>query len=416
MGNKKRLAVNTVMLFILTGSNMILSFVTVPYQTRVLGPSTYGILGFAFAAIVYFQLVMDFGFLVSGTAEIVKNKDNPEAISKIFESIFIAKIILFLLCSLTMLILCNTVERFSANSGVFWICLFYSFLNSIIPDFLYRGMEQMTPITIRTVLTKTIFVLGIFLFVKKESDYILVPWLYLAGSFVAVLLAYFDAFRRFHIKLTKISFRDVFERIKSSSPFFVSRIASTVSTATNTLLLGFKYPSGDIVGHYTAAEKIVNVARSGATPISDSLYPYMIANKDFKLVKKVLLVFMPIIVVGSVLLFVFAEPICVFVFGDEYGFASEPLRCLVPVIVFVLPNYLFGFPIMSPLGIEKHANISVVVGAIFQIVFIVLLYVFGAFSVLSLCIVTSLTEFVVFSYRAITVFLHMKKLKRQSAD
>ena len=51
MRNKehKVLATNTIMLYVLTLSNYVFSLLTVPYQTRVLGPELYGIIGFAIA-------------------------------------------------------------------------------------------------------------------------------------------------------------------------------------------------------------------------------------------------------------------------------------------------------------------------------------------------------------------------------
>lgn len=405
---KKGLAINTIMLYILTFSNVLFSFMTVPYQTRVLGPETYGILGFAFATITYFQLVLDFGFLVSGTAEIAREKNDPVKVAKICESILLGKCLLLAVCAAAMLVLCETVPAFAEAKTVFWVLLLYSFMNTLIPDFLYRGMEQMQPITYRVVLMKLIFTVGVFVFVKKEADYILVPWLYLLGSFVSVIFAYVDVFKRFKTKPVKITMGDVFRRLKASFMFFVSRIASTVSTATNTLLIGMVFPGQAEVGFYTSADKFVTLARQAASPISDSLYPYMIANKDFKLVKKILLIFMPIILAGSGILFAFAPQICTLVFGAEYAQAAIPLRCLIPVIIFVLPNYIFGFPMMTPLGVEKYANISVIIGAVFQIAALVLLCIANSFSIVSLCIITSATEFIVMMFRIVVVCRAMK--------
>lgn len=46
---------NTVMLYIMQFSTYLLSFIVVPYETRVLGPTYYGKLGVATAIMVYFQ-------------------------------------------------------------------------------------------------------------------------------------------------------------------------------------------------------------------------------------------------------------------------------------------------------------------------------------------------------------------------
>lgn len=402
------------MLYILTFSNYIFSFMTVPYQTRVLGPEIYGVLGFAFSTMVYFQLFIDFGFVLSGTAEIAKFRDDKEKISVICESIIISKIILFCLCILVMLTLCLLFPQFGDNKEIFWICLLYTFMNSMIPDFLYRGMEDMKPITYRTILVKLIFTIGVFAFVKKPEDYTLIPSLYLLGSFIAVIVAYADVRKRFSLSFVKVSCHDIVQSIKTSFPFFVSRIASTVYGATNTVLLGLKYSGQDILGYYNSADKIVTLARTGASPIADSLYPYMIAHKDFRLVRKILSILMPVIILGGGILFVFAPQICAFLFGEGYEAAAEPLRGLLPVILLVLPSYIMGFPMMTPLGIAKYANLSVEIGAVVQVVLLGALWLCNAFSILYICIATSITETVVFLIRFFIVRYHLKRSDQAS--
>ena len=49
---RKILYKNTIMLYIMTFSSYFLSFVTVPYQTRVLGPEKYGLIGVSTALMV----------------------------------------------------------------------------------------------------------------------------------------------------------------------------------------------------------------------------------------------------------------------------------------------------------------------------------------------------------------------------
>ena len=410
---KGTLAINTIMLYILTFSNYLFSFMTVPYQTRVLGPEIYGVLGFAFATMVYFQLVMDFGFTLSGTAEIARIKEDKEEICRACEAVIAGKFILFAACAFVLFFLCNLVPQFSANKKVFWICLAYSFMNTLIPDFLYRGMEDMKAITYRTIFIKFIFTMGVFLFVKSPSDYMWVPYLYLLGSFIAVIVAYIDVQKRFALRFVKLNCNDVILRLKESFPFFVSRIASTVYGATNTVLLGLKYSGQNILGFYTSADKIVSLAKTGSSPIADSLYPYMIANKDFKLVKKILSFLMPVIIFGATILFIFAPQICTFVFGAEYKDAAIPLRGLIPVMILVLPNYIMGFPMMTPLGIAKYANLSVIAGAAVQLVLLAFLWVFNIFSILHICIATSITESIVFLIRLILV---VKKIRQQKTE
>ena len=44
-GSSKRLALNTIYLYIMTISTYVLNLLTIPYLTRVLGPTIYGEIG-----------------------------------------------------------------------------------------------------------------------------------------------------------------------------------------------------------------------------------------------------------------------------------------------------------------------------------------------------------------------------------
>lgn len=412
MAKKNTLKINTIMLYLLTFSNYFFSILTVPYQTRVLGPEIYGMLGFVLAMMIYFQLILDFGFTLSGTASISRVRDNKEQVSKIFESIIIGKFFLFFVCVVILFLLEASFTQFNEYKFLFWLSLIFTFVNSLLPDFLYRGMEVMKPITYRTIIVRLIFTLGIFLLVKKPDDYLWVPILYLLGAIIALIISIVDIKRRFKLNLVSLTYKEIESQIMESFPYFISRVASTVYGASNMIILGAKYSGQNILGYYTSADKIVTIVRMAASPIADSLYPYMVKNKDYNLVKKILLFITPIIGVGALVLAVYAEPICIFIFGEEYAYTAMPLRALIPVIIFVLPSYVLGFPVMTPLGIAKHANLSVVYGAVLQIILLFFLFIFDQVNILSICLITSITETFVFLYRLINVLIELNKDRR----
>lgn len=109
------------MLYILQFSTYFLSLVTVPYQTRVLGPVVYGYVGVALAVMAYFQLFMDFGFLLSATEDISKNRDDKEYINRKFTSVTLLKLILAAASMVVMITLCFTVPMFAQNKELYII-------------------------------------------------------------------------------------------------------------------------------------------------------------------------------------------------------------------------------------------------------------------------------------------------------
>ena len=322
-GSKATLMQNTVMLYILTFSNYFLGLIVAPYETRVLGPQVYGTLGAATAVMVYFQLFIDFGFLLSGTQEVAVHRSNTTQLRRIFTAVTSAKLILTAISVVLLVIACNVIPAWEGRLGFFFLFFLGTAANSMIPDYLYRGMERMSAITLRTVCIKVFFTVGILLFLKTPEDVWKVPAITALGNFIAMGYSYYDLHRRFGIRFCRISWRDVADTVKRSAVFFYSRIATTAYSALNTVILDMISASGAPTSFYTSADKLITTGKSALTPISDSLYPYMVKHRDFKLAKKVLLVLEPLIVVFCGIFFIWAEPLCALIFGADFAPAGH---------------------------------------------------------------------------------------------
>ena len=394
---------NTAALYILQFSSYFFSFLTVPYLTRKLGLVTYGMLGVATAMMVYFQLFLDFGFLLYGTADIALHREDREHISRLFTGITAVKLVFSLVSFVALALLCRWVEAYRDNFRLYACYLLAACVNTLIPDYLYRGLEQMKVITIRTVCIKFFFTVMIFLFVRRREQYLLVPILTAIGNFGALLGIYLHMKRKLSVWFRRTSLAHIRTIIKGSSVFFYSRIADAIYTASNTLILDLIDPSGLTAGYYTSADKLVTTAKSGFSPISDSMYPYMVKNRDFKLVKKTLTLLMPVIFLGCVGVFLFAEPFCILVFGEEFAGAAPVLRALMPIIFLTLPNYILGFPTLGAMGLSRHANYSVVAATAVHVVLLLILWFTVGVSMLRLAMLTSFTTFLIFLYRLVVV-------------
>ena len=406
-----KLIKNTFMLYILTFSNYFFSFITVPYQTRILGPEYYGKIGFALAFVTYFQLFMDFGFILYATQEVAKNRDNKDKINKIYTAVFIIKLFLIFISFIVMLIICLTIEKFRADMLLYFLFLIYVAFNALVPDFLYRGLEDMTMITVRSVAIKLLFTIMIFIFLKERTQYYLVPILQLIGSFIALIVVYYHAFTKMDVKFVKTKLKYVKTVFMRSSHFFYSRIANTVFSSTNTFIIGIMYPNSTITGLYTSPDKLISTIRTAYNPIADSLYPYMVKEKEYNLIKKVMAIFIPLILIGCTILMIFSESICVLLFGEEYRSAGKFLRLMTPILLVGFPNIILGYPMLTPMGLTKYANISIIFGAVIQVIGILLMLVMNIFSVEKIIILTIITEIMILLYRSYIIYSNRRKMQ-----
>lgn len=404
MEKKKIFIENTFMLYILTFSNYFFGVITIPYQTRVLGPEIYGLIGFATAFSVYLQQFLDFGFILSATDEISRNREDKEKVSKIFSATIYCKLLLGLFAFLLTMLLIILIPKFNNNALLYLLYFGYVFINSLMPDYLYRGLEKMNIITIRTIIIKFISTMLIFIFLTSKEKYYIIPIALLTGALFSIITIYAHMYLKLGIKFRYVKIKDVLLHLKKASFYFLSRIATTIYTTSNTLILGFIYPTGNTVGLYSSSEKMITTGRNAISPISDSLYPYMVKHKDFVLANKIMKIFFPLIIIVTGLIFIFARPICILVFGKSYADASNILRCMLPLIVLTLPTYIFGFPVLSAMGKAHIVNLSTIIGAVVQIIGLLILMVINCLNVYSICILTDFTEFIVCTIRTCCYF------------
>ena len=66
------------MLYGMSIAKIVFPLLTLPYLTRVLSVESYGVVSYVKAVMQYMQLGVDFGFMLSGTRDIVKAKNDHE--------------------------------------------------------------------------------------------------------------------------------------------------------------------------------------------------------------------------------------------------------------------------------------------------------------------------------------------------
>ncbi|MBD3107142.1 oligosaccharide flippase family protein [Bacillus sp. AGMB 02131] len=401
---KKNLFKNTILLYILVFSSYFFAFISVPFQTRILGPEFYGKLGFALAFMAYFRVLIDFGFILSATEEVSRKRDNIEELSKVVIAVNIIKVILTTFSFVILVLLIENIPKFQEDSLLYYLVFFSVISGAFFPDYLYRGLENMKTITIRTVLIQASFVFLLILFLKDKEQYYLVPVLTTLGNLVALVAIYIHSIKKIGIRFIKIDHRYIWKIFKRSSSFFYSRIASSVYSSTNTFILGLIYPVGsNIVGLYNATDKLVITAKSGFSPIADSLYPYMVKNRDFRLVRKILYIIMPPVIIGSLIVGIYAEELMGFILGEDFRSAGNILRMLIPIVAMTPIIYILGFPVLTPMGLSKHANLSIIIGSLFHIIGLAVLLFTENFSVITICYLTILTELIILIYRVVLI-------------
>lgn len=393
--------------FISLGALQIVSYVipliSLPYLSRVLGVDKFGLVFFAFAFMQYFIILTDYGFGLSATREIAVNRHNKNNISNIFSAVTLIKIGLLIISFLILSILTIFVPKLNEN----WIIFQLSFLmvvgNAIYPVWFFQGMERMKYITFLNILSKTIFLILIFIFVKQESDYIIVPLLNSLGFLVSGIIGMYFAIKHLGAKLYIPSFNSIKKQFKYSSEFFLSRVSVSAYTNTNTFCLGL-IGSNIMVGYYVAAEKIYQAMNGIQHPLNQALYPFVAKQKDIKTYKKLFTIAVLCNLFICIFVFSFAKEFITIFYGTEMTEAYKILRIFSIIVLFTFPSMLIGYPLLAAMGHTREANGSVIIGSIIHIMGLIFIISTGFLNVYSIALMVLITEVVVFCIRAYSVF------------
>ncbi len=275
----KRLKSNFLSLSLLQAVNYILPLLTLPYLVKTLGVEYFGLLTFASAIIAYFGILTDYGFNSTATKEISIHREHRKKIIEIFSSVMTIKFSLLLVSFLLLIILVFSFQKFYEHWTIYLLTFGSVIGQTFFPVWFFQGMEKMKYITYLNLISKSIFTIAIFIFVKEKNDIHLVPLLFSLGGIISGSVSLFLVYYKFNIPFK-------FQKIKTIKIYlidgwhvFLSRYYVSLYTTTNLLLLGF-FTNNTILGHYAIAEKIVLALGGIFEPLNQTLFPYL--AKKFK--------------------------------------------------------------------------------------------------------------------------------------
>ncbi len=367
--DKKRLLSNFFSLSVLQGLNMILPLIVLPYLVRILGVDKFGLISFVLANIMFFDILIGFGFNLSATREISLNRDNAAKVSEIFSSVFIMQIIFLLISFVILSAMVIFLDSVRENMQLYYVTFGIIVGNVMFPIWFFQGMEQMKYITYINLIAKTFFTVLIFVFVEGASDYIFVPLLSSLGAITAGAISLWIILKKFHVNLFWPGYYPIKDLFMDSYPFFFSQAATQGSRYYATTLIGINF-GNVMVGYYTMVEKLYYAFKSSAGIISQVLYPYMSRTKNIIFFKKL---FFPLIIGTALLLppfLYFRTEILDLVFNVDNEILSNLFLITFLGSIFGLASTLLGFPLLAAFEYTKYANNSMIFTALIYTVFI----------------------------------------------
>jgi len=300
-----------------------------------------------------------YGLDLSGVREVASAKNSKRRLNIIFSSILLTRAILIVLAAILTFSIVFSFDRFSTNWLLYVVSFSAIIATTIFPIWFFQGMEKMKFITYLSVASKILYLIGIFIFVHSEEDYLYVPLLYAATSFLVGIISLYIIRKEFGISFIFPRLKYIIHQFYRGWHLFIAHVSVSLFTSFNMLILGL-VASDLIVGYYALAEKIVKIVVSLFNPVNQAIFPHVVqlAKKSEEMaavfMNKITLYILFVGVVIWAILFFFSENIFGLVFGEQ-ALSSIPVFNILSLLIIIMPLAAWVYNvILISLKMEKH--------------------------------------------------------------
>lgn len=372
MARIKSVKFNFIMNSILTASAMIFPIITYPYVSRILQPEGIGTVSFANSVITYFSMFAQLGVPMYGIRACAKVRDDKEKLTRTVQEIMMINMITCLVVYIAFFCSLYFVPQFRQEKILYLIMGSLILFNTVGVEWLYKGLEQYSYITVRSIVFKFIALLAMFLLVHEKEDYVIYGGITIFATAGSNVLNFINL--RKYVYLRPVGAYDFRQHIKPISIFFAMSIATTVYTNMDNVMLGFIKGTTEN-GYYDAAVKIKNILVSFVSSLGTVLLPrvsYYIQTgerEEFSRITKKALNFVFLLSVPLCVYFIiFARSSIYLLSGTLFENSILPMRLIMPTLVFIGLTNIIGLQILVPLGKENQVLYSEIAGAAVNII------------------------------------------------
>jgi PST family polysaccharide transporter len=333
--------------------NILLPLVIYPYLIRVLGTETYGVVIFSQAIIMYFSMLINFGFNISATKDVAEYRKNPKKLNEIVSTVFIIKAFLWIFSFIILVGLILFIPSLQKHWLLFIFSFGITFNELLFPQWFFQGIEKMKYITIINITSKILFTFLIFLYVKNEQDYLLVPLFQSMGAFIGGVIAIYVVLvkEKISIGLQKITIVKYY--FLESLPLFISAASVQIYVNANKILVG-AFLGMTEVAYYDLGEKVLRLIKTPVGMLGQAAFPSLAIQKSVKKINNVMKGGIFITSVLILLVFIFSDLIVTILGGSDMQNAVPIIRILSVSGLMVAVSQFLGTSRLIIFGYKKE--------------------------------------------------------------
>ncbi|WP_369833324.1 flippase [Companilactobacillus pabuli] len=381
---------------------LLVPLITTPYLARVLGPTGVGINSYTNSVIQYFILFGSIGVNLYGNRQIAFVRDDSKELSKTFYEVFFMRIItvcISLLAFQVFLLIVNEYKTYYLAQSVSIIAAAFDI------SWFFMGIENFAVTVIRNLIVKIITLISIFIFVKSYDDltaYILI----LSLSLLIGNLTLFPSLHKY-VKMPKITSLNIWRHLIPSLVLFVPQIATQVYLVLNKTMLGAMI-SVQSSGYFDQSDKIIKMVLAIVTATGTVMLPHVanaFAKGNHAKTKEYLynsFSFVSTIAIPMMFGLMAVSSKFVPLFFTAKFSEVIPIMVIESIVIILIAwSNVIGTQYLLPTNQTKQYTISVIIGALVNLVINVpLIFLWGA---MGASYATVLSELTVTLYQLVVI-------------
>ncbi len=374
--------------------NIVFPLITAPYVARILSVDGYTEYNKAFSMIGWFSPFAIFGVYTYGMRTISQIKNDKNAVSKLFTQLFCFSVFASITVTIVYLSLVLFLPSFKTYRYLYVIMSTQILFICFSTDWANEAFENYGFILVKSFICRFLYVISVFLFVKKSEDVLIYVTLSSSSVILNNLLTF--TYAKTKIKISKINIHDELSLIKSLFVVFLLVNSSMLYTIFDRFILTW-FGNKLSLTYYNISQVIVvavvNVC-SSIVLVSIPRLSYLWANnqKDeyYRLLNKTSSTFLAFHTPCCIGLACISSEVIYYYSGMKYISAS------IPLLFFALRYYVSAYDmilskqVLLATGNEKVLTKIYYLGGIYNVLVKVLL-IFTNNLKPELCIITTAT-------------------------
>lgn len=362
---------NTAALYGVQFAGYVIPLLTLPYLARVLRAEGFGLLLFAQSFAMWASITFEYGFNLSATREVAKNRGNKEALSSIAAGVLGAKLILLVGFLVISGVAAFSVDNFRQHPSFLLWAVLQALAFGFSPFWYFQGTERMVRAVVVQLFGRIAATLAVFFVVATADD----GWKALASQAVAgcaiTVVQMGWMYREIGFRMPRLG--GSVAALKLGWHMFLFRGASNIYGTANAFILGLFVPAIQ-VGYFGGAERIAKAIQGLTLPFTQAFYPHMsrLVSHDPPRASRLARWTVPLAGVAGVGLAVglvlFAHQAVTVILGREYEASVRVLYVFALILPLNATNDALIMHWMLPHGMERVIGAVTVVAILVNLI------------------------------------------------